>query len=51
MACNTAFSPVPEDIIEATYQNYQPSVRRPYGLMEWPALLRMLDRMEPSFRE
>ena len=31
MACYTAFSTVPEDIIEATYQNYQLRVRRPYG--------------------
>jgi len=51
MACNTPFSPVPERVIEETYQNYQPSTRRPYGLMEWPALLRMLDRQDPSFRE
>ena len=30
--------------------NYQPGTRRPYGLMEWPALLRKLDRLDPSYR-
>ena len=30
--------------------NYQPQTRRPYGVMEWPALLRKLDRLDPSYR-
>ena len=51
MACNTPLNPVPDDVVEATWLNYQPQTRRPYGVMEWPALLRMLDRMDPSFRE
>jgi ribulose-5-phosphate 4-epimerase/fuculose-1-phosphate aldolase len=50
MACNTPLQKVPDDVLEATYLNYQPQTRRPYGLMEWPGLLRMLDRMDPSFR-
>ena len=28
----------------------QPGTRRPYGLMEWPALLRKLDRLDPSYK-
>lgn len=32
------------------YHDYQPQTRRPYGAMEWPALLRKLDRIDPSFR-
>jgi ribulose-5-phosphate 4-epimerase/fuculose-1-phosphate aldolase len=51
MACNTPLNPVPQEIIEATWLNYQPQTRRPYGVMEWPALLRMLDRLDPSFRD
>jgi ribulose-5-phosphate 4-epimerase/fuculose-1-phosphate aldolase len=50
MSCNSPFRKVPQDILEATWNNYQPSTRRPYGLMEWPALLRKLDRLDPSYR-
>ena len=50
MACQTPLQPVSEQVLEETYQNYQPNTRRPYGVMEWPALLRMLDRADPSFR-
>lgn len=41
--------PVPADVLEATYMNYQPQTRRPYGVMEWPALLRKLDRDMPGY--
>jgi ribulose-5-phosphate 4-epimerase/fuculose-1-phosphate aldolase len=51
MSCGTPFRAVPADVLEATWNNYQPGTRRPYGLMEWPALLRKLDRMDPSFRD
>jgi ribulose-5-phosphate 4-epimerase/fuculose-1-phosphate aldolase len=50
MACNTELNPVPRHVLEETYMNYQPQTRRPYGLMEWPALLRKLDRIDPSYR-
>ncbi|MBK8321331.1 MAG: class II aldolase/adducin family protein [Betaproteobacteria bacterium] len=50
MACGVAFNPVPPEVLEATWNNYQPGTRRPYGLMEWPALLRMLDRLDDSYR-
>lgn len=51
MACNTPLSKVPEDVLEATWDNYQPGTRRPFGVLEWPALLRKLDRMDPSYKE
>lgn len=50
MACNTKFNAVPESVLHATYMNYQPQTRRPFGLMEWPALLRKLDRLDPSYK-
>jgi len=50
MATGQKIIPVPEKVLQETYMNYQPQTRRPYGLMEWPALLRKLDRMDPSFR-
>ena len=42
---------VPPAVLEETWNNYQPGTRRPYGLMEWPALLRKLDRMDPGYRD
>ncbi len=50
MACNTPLVEVPGPVLEATWNNYQRGTRRPYGLMEWPALLRKLDRLDPNWR-
>ena len=41
--------PRPE-VIEYTNHLYRPEVRRPFGILEWPALLRKLDRADPSYR-
>ena len=50
MACNSPLSEVDAGVLEETWNNYQPGTRRPYGVMEWPALLRKLDRLDPSYR-
>ncbi|HTK02386.1 MAG TPA: class II aldolase/adducin family protein [Bordetella sp.] len=50
MACGVPLNRVPEKVLEETWNNYQPNTRRPYGQMEWPGLLRKLDRLDPSFR-
>ncbi|MNT01661.1 Decarboxylase NovR [compost metagenome] len=50
MAANTPFARVADPVLQETWNNYQPGTRRPYGVMEWPALLRKLDRMDASFR-
>lgn len=50
MACNTPLVKVAAPVLEETWSNYQPGTRRPYGLMEWPALLRKLDRSDPSYK-
>jgi ribulose-5-phosphate 4-epimerase/fuculose-1-phosphate aldolase len=49
MACHSPLNAVPQPVLEATWNNYQRGTRRPYGLMEWPALLRKLDRLDPSY--
>lgn len=49
MACATPLRDVPPEVIESTYMQYQPQTRRPYGLMEWPALLRLAYRLDPTF--
>jgi hypothetical protein len=41
---------VSQAVLEETWRNYQPQTRRAYGVMEWPALLRKLDRIDPSYR-
>ncbi len=51
MATGAKFKPVPDAVLEATYLNYQPQTRRPYGLMEWPALLRKLDRLDAGYKD
>jgi len=51
MATGAKLRPVPQDVLHETYMNYQPQTRRPYGVMEWPALLRKLDRQDPSYKE
>jgi ribulose-5-phosphate 4-epimerase/fuculose-1-phosphate aldolase len=51
MACGTPLNQVSEQVLEETWNNYQRGTRRPYGLMEWPGLLRKLDRMDPSYRD
>lgn len=51
MACGAELTSVPAKVLDDTFMNYQPQTRRPYGLMEWPALLRMLDRNDRSYRD
>ena len=40
----------PEAVIAHTAHLYRPEVRRPFGILEWPALLRKLDRTDPSYK-
>ena len=49
MACGTPLRQVPAEVLEETWNNYQPNTRRAYGVMEWPALLRKLDRIDPGY--
>ncbi|NYT76080.1 class II aldolase/adducin family protein [Alcaligenaceae bacterium] len=38
-----------QEVIDKTYHRYQPQVRRPFGILEWPAMLRYLDRRNPGY--
>jgi ribulose-5-phosphate 4-epimerase/fuculose-1-phosphate aldolase len=51
MAANTELTIPPESIVMDSYRLYQPGVRRRFGVLEWPALLKKLDRLDPSYRE
>ena len=50
MACNTELNLVPPEIVAKTNHLYRPETRRPFGVMEWPAMLRYLDRRDDSYR-
>jgi len=41
----------PEEIRERTAHLYDPGVRGIKGELEWPAMLRLLDREDPSYRD
>ena len=51
MATGAKLIQVPEPVLRETYMNYQPQTRRAFGVMEWPALLRKVDRLDPSYKE
>jgi ribulose-5-phosphate 4-epimerase/fuculose-1-phosphate aldolase len=42
MAARTDLLIPPKEILEKTAHLYQPETRRPYGVLEWPAMLRLL---------
>jgi len=39
-----------KDVIEKTNHMYRPGTRRAYGLLEWPAMRRLADRIDPSYK-
>ena len=51
MACNTELNVLPDEVVEKSTAMYAPNTVRPYGLLEWHGLLRLLDRKDPSYRE
>ncbi len=42
MAARTELTLPSEEVLERTAHLYQPGVRRPYGVLEWPTMLRLL---------
>jgi len=51
LSCNTELTMPPPEVIDASYRMYLPKTRRPFGVLEWPAFLAKLDKIDPSFRE
>jgi ribulose-5-phosphate 4-epimerase/fuculose-1-phosphate aldolase len=51
LACNVELGLPPAEIVEESWRLYQPGVRRRFGVLEWPALLAKLDRLDPSYRD
>ena len=50
MACNTPLNIPSEEVVRKSCEMYASGSRR-YGLLEWPGLLRKLDREDPSWRD
>jgi len=51
LSCNTELQMPPSEVTQYTNNLMLPGVRRRFGLLEWPALLRKLDRKDPSYRD
>jgi ribulose-5-phosphate 4-epimerase/fuculose-1-phosphate aldolase len=51
LACNTGLHLPPQHVVDKTAHQFEPHVRRPYGIMEWPAMIRLLDRRDTSYRD
>jgi ribulose-5-phosphate 4-epimerase/fuculose-1-phosphate aldolase len=50
LSCNTEIELPPEEVVNEAWRLFQPGVRRRFGLLEWPALLRKLDKVDTSYR-
>ncbi|MFY0476174.1 class II aldolase/adducin family protein [Achromobacter marplatensis] len=51
LSANQALCLPSPDVIEKTWHLYQPTTRRPFGELEWPAMLRLMDRKDPGYKE
>ncbi len=51
LACGTEIVLPPPDVVERTGHLFRSNIRRAYGVMEWEALTRMMNKEDPSFRD
>lgn len=51
MACNAELNLADPEVVKRTEHLYRPEVRRPHGVLEWPAMRRYLDRRDPSYQD
>lgn len=51
MACNTELNYADPEVVKRTEHLYRPEVRRPHGILEWPAMRRYLDRRDASYKD
>jgi hypothetical protein len=40
----------PQEVVNEAWRLFQPGVRRRFGVLEWPALLRKLDKIDTSYK-
>ena len=51
MACNAALNLPGDAVVQRTAERYRPGQRRSITELEWPAMLRMLERRDPSYKD
>ena len=51
MAARTELGFPSDEVVAHATHLYDPATRRPFGVLEWPAMLRLLDRRDPSWRD
>ena len=51
MACNAALNLPGDDVVQRTAERYRPGQRRGITELEWPAMLRMLERRDPTYKD
>ena len=51
LSCNTEIRLPPQEVVKQTQDGFKPGARRRWCLLEWPALLRKLDKIDPSYRD
>ena len=51
LSCNTELQMAPQEVVQYTNEEMRAGKRRRWGLLEWPAMLRKLDRKDPSYSE
>jgi ribulose-5-phosphate 4-epimerase/fuculose-1-phosphate aldolase len=50
LACNTELQFPPEEVVKYSNEQMRSGNRRRYGLLEWPTLLRKLDKVDASYK-
>ncbi|MGH8618499.1 MAG: class II aldolase/adducin family protein [Burkholderiales bacterium] len=50
LSCNAELSLPSDEVVKPVHHGFKPGVRRRFGLLEWPAMLRKLDRIDPSYK-
>ncbi|HEY4198935.1 MAG TPA: class II aldolase/adducin family protein [Devosiaceae bacterium] len=51
MACNTPLVVPPDDVVALARSQWAPGITRRYGILEWPAMLRQLETIDPSYKQ
>ena len=51
LSCNTELRLPSAEVVKETQDGFKPGVRRHWGLIEWPSLLRKLNNIDPSYRD
>lgn len=50
LSCNTELQFPPNEVVQYSNEQMRSGNRRRYGLLEWPALLRKLDKVDTSYK-